>query len=82
MSYILKLTPKNKLFMGGMSSAQNENYLIENEISMVINCAKEIPNLHGEKYKYHNVGVLDDEKETIMDHFEDCYKFIIENLES
>lgn len=80
MSYIVKLTPKNKIFIGGMSTAQNEAYLQENEITMVINCTKEIPNLFEDKLKYHKIPVLDNEHESIIDHFEGCYQFIMDNL--
>ena len=67
----------NNIFLGDSIVASNETYLKENNISAVVNCAKDFISNYNE-IKFLELSLYDDTIELIIPKFEVAYKFIKE----
>ena len=67
----------DNIFLGDNIAARNETYLKENNISAVVNCAKDLISNYIE-IKFLELSLYDDTIELIIPKFEVAYKFIKE----
>lgn len=66
----------NKLYLGGIHSASNENKFKDHQISAVLNCSPGVKNYFENDLDYKNLDIQDDVKHKIEDLFLEAHEFI------
>jgi hypothetical protein len=82
MSFILRITETCKLFIGSFKNAYDLQFLITNQIGVIINCTLENPNFYEAegKIKYLKLNLADSEGEPLLTHLDNCVKFVVDSL--
>ena len=64
------------LFLGSIGCASNLKQLENNKMTHILCCASGIKNFFPNKFKYHNLQLLDSDKEDIKKYFDESFNFI------
>ncbi len=74
MSFIVKITDSCKMYIGSFKNAYDLNFLITNEIGVIINCTLENPNFYETegKIRYLKLNIADQDTEPLIDQFDKC----------
>ena len=64
------------LFLGSIGCASNLKQLENFKMTHILCCAKGIKNFFPNKFKYHNLELLDSDKQDIKKYFDESFKFI------
>ena len=70
----------DKLYLGGMSSAEKIDTLYNLKISHILIAASYLQPIFPDKFSYKKISIDDSPKENIKKYFEETHKFIKEGL--
>lgn len=68
----------DNIYLGSALNAASKTSLEENNIKVVINMAKELTDYYPNDYEYYKCDLYDDNDESVSDHLETIYKYIVD----
>ncbi|CAF1328022.1 unnamed protein product [Rotaria magnacalcarata] len=70
------------LFIGSESNARNLEELSSTQIRHIVNVTSHVPAYHSDQFNYYHISADDTQKQNLLNHFDQAYKFIHKAIEN